>query len=123
MGSVNEEVVFKFNNRCFTTSVITLGDLSIPGKQLSRLLPPQKSVKTRPPISPPAIPIFPETYKRRIEISVFRRKGGIIELTTNFLELSQIRLNAYEYTIDSNSYIPSKTEQSMRLSCIRSIVS
>lgn len=39
MGSVNEEVVFfKSNNRCFTTSVITLGGLSISVKQLSRFL-------------------------------------------------------------------------------------
>lgn len=35
MGFVNEEVVFKSNNRCFTTSVITLGGLSILAKQLS----------------------------------------------------------------------------------------
>lgn len=37
MGSVNEEVVFKSNNRCFTAGVITLGGLSIPAKQLFAL--------------------------------------------------------------------------------------
>lgn len=45
MGFVNEEVVFKSNNRCFTTSVITLGGLSILAKQLSRLLSAKKMLK------------------------------------------------------------------------------
>lgn len=45
MGFVNEEVVFKSNNRCFTTSVITLDGLSILAKQLSRLLSARKMLK------------------------------------------------------------------------------